>query len=631
MRARIVAVIPAIAVLMALLAVAVMVACGESAPYEEVEVTREVSVSAGADGAAGAAATAAPAATTAPAMSQRAPAGPAATAAPRVAQESEEEIAVSRSTGFFQNAPLTEESQSSVVAQNRIIVRTVDMAIIVAEVAPAADEIVGLTRRYGGWVVSSDRSRKHRAGLSVRVPAQSLEEFILTLRQVADKVEFETSTSQDVTDEYVDNQGRLNGLRNTEARLLEFLNRAVNVEEALNVQVELAQIQLEIEMIQGKLRFLSETAAYSLVNLEMTTRPGVMQVDAGPDATFRARRQISFRATFQPPEGIDEFKFTWDFGDGSQAVEGSRTAPTTNQGERVTSTVTHAYNNVQYSPFIVQLNISGIGDAGLYLGSDTLIATVSEIPIIEVFAGEDRVADEGDEVEYSGSFTRPESLTDFKFRWDFGDGSATVFDVPEEGDTRAVTPHTFRDHRPNPYPVTLTVTAQSEAGEISGSSSFNVQVIEVEGFIVAGWDLGNTAKTAIRMLSIVGQALLTILIWVGVFSPVWLAVIAAVILIPRLRRRFGRGSGGRPGQQPRRRETGDGGTYAEAGPPPAEPGPGPQHDSPASDVQEQPSSLCANCGAEVPPLDAQGQPSKFCANCGAEVPALDVQGQPPNA
>ena len=645
MGTRVWTIISVVAVLLALLTG--LAACGESATGVPSPTERRVSMesgSDGADGAAGAAATAAPAATASPrpaSAAARATPAPAATQSEKMVSE---ESSGQGSTGFFQNAPLTEESQSSVVAQNRVIVRTVDMGIIVPNVPRSTEEIVGTARRYGGWLVNSDRGERHRATLSVRVPAESLEEFVLSIRQSADEVEFETSNSQDVTDKFVDNQARLNGLRSTEERLLQFLEQAVNVEEALNVQVELARIQLEMESIQGRLRFLSETAAFSLVNLTLTTKPGDMPVEIGPDSTFRSGLGTVFRATFRPPEGVDEFIFTWDFGDGSRLVEGTLTAPTTNAGERVTATVSHTFNNVEQSPYIVQMNISGIGDAGLFLGTDTLIATVTRIPGIEVFAGEDRVVDEGDDVEYTGSFTRPESLTDFRYRWDFGDGSATVFEVPEEGETRAVALHTFPDYRPDPYQVVLAVIAQSEAGEIRGSSTFSVRVNVVEGFVVAGWNVGGTFKSAVRALSVVGQVLLTIVIWVGIFSPVWLAVIAAIIIIPRLSRRFGWGLNRVPSVrvppgpwQPGRRETVPARPVGPVPPPapesPAAPEPAPvaEGETAVAEEGEQPTLLCSNCGVVYPGIDASGRPARFCPSCGAEAPSPDDEEQPPNA
>lgn len=540
------------------------------------------------------AATTAPsaAATTAPSAPRAAPAAtaaPAPTPVARPASESVAEDSDGNSTGFFQNAPLTDEALTSIVPQNRVIVRTVDIGIIVPNVPRSREDIALLAEDFGGWEVTSERSQRHEASISVRVPAESLGQFLLRLRDMAVEVEYENSTSQDVTADFVDNEARLKVLRSTEARLLEFHARAVNVEETVNLEAELSRVQLEIESIQGRLRFMAETSAYSLVNVALTTEPGEMPVDIGPDVTFRAGVRAGFRATFHPPAGVDEFKFTWDFGDGSRPVEGTRTAPDTNTGGRVTATVSHTYSNVEESPYIVRLDIRGIGDAGLFLGTDSLIATVTQIPGIEVFAGEARVVDEGDEVEYAGSFTRPESLWDFRYRWDFGDGSATVFEVPEEGVTRAVATHTFPDHRPDPYQVTLTVIAQSEAGEIRGSSTFDVQVNEVEGFVVAGWDIANTFKAAVRALSVVGQVLLTILIWVGIFSPIWLAIIAAFIFIPRIRRRFGWRLGGVPSVagpslpwQPGRSETVPARPVETAAPPEPESAPAPE---PASLVE----------------------------------------------
>ena len=71
------------------------------------------------------------------------------------------------------------------------------------------------------------------------------------LRQLAVEVESESSTSQDVTDEYVDSNSRLRSLRATEAALLELLEQSADVESALLVRAELSQVQTEIESCWG--------------------------------------------------------------------------------------------------------------------------------------------------------------------------------------------------------------------------------------------------------------------------------------------------------------------------------------------------------------------------------------------
>ncbi len=412
--------------------------------------------------------------------------------------------------------------EAELVSQQRIIIRTVDMTLVVGNVATTLDDIANLAQGFDGWVVSSDRSAKHRGFISLRVPAEQLGDAILQLRGMAVEVEAESTTSRDVTDEYVDNRSRLVSLKATEEALLALLNKAEKVEDALNVQRELARLQADIESKQGRIKFLEETSAFSLINVFLRLSPVDMPVDAGPDQTFSLGENARFRATFTPPEGIEDFTFTWDFGDGSPPVVGNRTAPTTDEDSRITATVTHNYFDERDSPYIVEVEMTGTGDAGVAEGSDTFIATVTKLPSIEVFAGENIVVEEGEVAEFSGAFTRPEGLTDITFKWDFGDGTPHIEGVPEEGVTRAIAEHVYTDRRPFPYPATLSITGQSEAGEVVSKGEVSVFVQEARGLIIAGWSAGDTSKTAVRTLSAVGQIAGTLLIWLGIFSPLWI-------------------------------------------------------------------------------------------------------------
>ena len=537
---------------MCLLLAGALLACGggedEGMRFRELEVTRAVEEQreTDSDGAAGAAgptgptsapaATAAPAATMAPRAAAAQPtAAPAATPAPRRASQ---EVAVIRV------AEEEVEAQSgggdvvaSLPAQQRIIIRTVDMQLTVSDVAAAVDQVAALAGRSGGWVVSSDRSARHGGYISIRVPAGSLDSAVVRLRELALEVESEISTSQDVTDEYVDIQSRLKGLRATEDRLLEIMQQADKVEDALNVQLELSNLQTRIEQIEGRIKYLEQTSAYSLINIYLQASPLALPVDSGTDKTFAVGATARFRATFQPPEGIDRFSWRWDFGDGSRPVEGSASAPTTNTGERITATVTHTYNDERDSPYIVEFALTGTGEAGLAEGEDTFIATVIKTPEIAVFAGESQVAEENEIVEFSGSFTRPEGLRDFRYRWDFGDGSPAVEGVPARGETQVTVSHVYPNHRPNEYIVELTVTAESDAGGVETAGYLGVHVRESESLVISGWSLADAGRSAVRALSAVGYGIVTALLWLGVFIPVLLVIAAIIYGLVRLRRR----------------------------------------------------------------------------------------------
>ena len=468
---------------------------------------------------------------------------PAAAAAPAVAPAA---VPAAGSTKMLAGETLAQDASdeslpggdtATLVQQRRIIVRTVDMGIVVDDVGESIDAIGGVAEEMGGWLVSSSHAEEHFGFVSVRVPAERLDEAIQRLRIMAQDVKSEITSSRDVTDEYYDIQARLTNLEATEGALIKLLDRAEKVEDALSIQQSLSEVQENIERLQGRIKLLEQTAAYSLINVSLELVKGKMSIDAGPDKATAVDESVRFRATFTPPPDIEEFTFTWDFGDGSNPVSSSRTAPTEDESKRVTATFTHVYADERDSPYIAQIKISGFGEAGEFEGEDTVIVTVSRAPVIDVFAGEHFSIEAGDTVQFSGSFTRPSEIRDVKYVWDFGDGSEPKGGSVAEGVTTVVASHTYPNHRPYPYEVRLTITAQSDAGPVEKSSVVGVFVDEPLGWTIAGWDGEDQIKGAVRSLSAVGLGLTTLGIWFVIFAPVWAVVIVVVVLVRRRRAR----------------------------------------------------------------------------------------------
>ena len=441
--------------------------------------------------------------------------------------------------------------QPALLPQNRIIVHTARISLVVDDVAQTVDSIADVAQGLGGWVVNSDRASKHSGSIAIRVPAQALDQAFLQVEALALEVESRAITSDDVTDEYVDFQSRLISMRATEERLLSFLERAGEMEDALLVQKEISQLQQQIEATQGRLNFLEQTAAYSLIEVYLKLTSEVIDVGAGGDMAVRVGQVARFRASFTAPRDINDFSFTWDFGDG-ESISGNGTVLRP-EGHRVTATVNHVYDDDRDSPYIVTVQLNGTGEGGIAEGSDSIEVAVSHVPTIEVFAGEDLTVEESDDMEYTASFTRPSELWDYQYVWDFGDGSPTETGSLAVGATRVDTTHAFRDFRPTPYTATLTVTATSDAGQVSGSGSFSVRVTESEGLLVWGWDLGSTARGAVRALAGIAWVATTVAIWVAILSPVILVIIVAVYLIRRFGPRLN--LGGPRGDRPVRRRS----------------------------------------------------------------------------
>ena len=274
-----------------------------------------------------------------------------------------------------------------------------------------------------------------------------------------------------------------------------------------------------------------------------------MPVDAGEDQTTAVGRSIRFRAFFEPPEGIDQFNYTWDFGDGTATVTGGRAILTEDSRRMVTAVTNHTYHSAAESPYIVQIKMVGTGEAGVVEGSDKAVVTVTELPVMIVSAGEAIRIEEGTNAKLRGTFNRPSGVTNMRYRWDFGDGSGVdEGDLDEESAAVEVEHQYIHEGR---YVATLTVTGESEVGDVVASSRVDVRVVEGRGWVVGGYNIQGNTKEAVRLLSEVFKGLVTVTIWVAVLSPLWGGSLAALFLLNRLFLRWRRVPS--PPQRPRPR------------------------------------------------------------------------------
>ena len=165
-------------------------------------------------------------------------------------------------------------------AEERMIVRSGDMSLVVEGVVVARDEIAHLAVSYGGYVVSSQISgeeQEMRGYISIRVPDEKFESALAELRDLAVRVIAESTSSQDVTEEYVDLESRLKNAQATESQYLALLQQAQDVEDILRIYERLSQVRSEIEQIKGRMQYLERTSSMSLISVrlepETTAKP----------------------------------------------------------------------------------------------------------------------------------------------------------------------------------------------------------------------------------------------------------------------------------------------------------------------------------------------------------------------
>jgi hypothetical protein len=164
-------------------------------------------------------------------------------------------------------------TESSSASSVRKIIKNGEMNLLVADTDRAIDQVTNIAVTSGGYIISSQTTMRGDvkvATLTLGVPVDQFEIVQRQLRSIALKVQSETASGKDVTDEFVDLQSRLLNLEATAARIREFLKQAQTVEEALKVNAQLTEIEGQINQVKGRMNFLQDRSAFStlLVNLE---------------------------------------------------------------------------------------------------------------------------------------------------------------------------------------------------------------------------------------------------------------------------------------------------------------------------------------------------------------------------
>jgi len=204
--------------------------------------------------------------------------------------------------------------------EERMIVRTGDMSLVVDDVVDAVDEIAQLAVNMDGWVVSSritGQEQEMRGWISFRVPDEDFEEALAELRDLAVRVNSESTDSRDVTEEYVDLESRLKNAEATERQYLALLDKADEVEDILKIYDSLSRVRNEIEQIKGRMQYLERITSMSLISVSLepvaTTKPLVRAGWSALEALKSAVRGIAIfgQVLFSIVIGLAIFSPVW--------------------------------------------------------------------------------------------------------------------------------------------------------------------------------------------------------------------------------------------------------------------------------------------------------------------------------
>lgn len=172
----------------------------------------------------------------------------------------------------------------------RKIIKNADLSLVVKDPAQSMKDITALAGQMGGYVVSSNLYQSYygpnnitvpEGNIAIRIPEGKLNDALEQIKTSAVEVQSENVSGQDVTDQYVDLQSRLAAKQATEKKLLEIMDQADKTEDVLAVYQQLQQVQSDIEVLKGQIKYIDQSAAMSSVSVHLIAEETVQPLEVG--------------------------------------------------------------------------------------------------------------------------------------------------------------------------------------------------------------------------------------------------------------------------------------------------------------------------------------------------------------
>jgi hypothetical protein len=179
--------------------------------------------------------------------------------------------------GANADAARTKASASAeATAPSTLLIYTGDLSMLAEEeqVASTIDKTIDVAESVGGYLAT-----RKDTSVMVRVPSARFRDAMTKIEALG-AVTHRSVGAEDVSEEFHDAEVRLQNLRATRQRMQEFLAKANSMQDALTVERELERVALEIDRLEGRMRFLKARAAFSQITLTVAAKPKVRPIVA---------------------------------------------------------------------------------------------------------------------------------------------------------------------------------------------------------------------------------------------------------------------------------------------------------------------------------------------------------------
>ena len=150
------------------------------------------------------------------------------------------------------------------------IIKNGDMEIAVANLMEAKKQVSEIIKNNKAYLQSEtfrNSDTSENINLVIRVPHQNFDAIINSFSEGIGSVEAKTVKAEDVTEEYTDVSIKLENKRIYLEKYRDMLKSAKTTKDMLEIQENIRNLEDEIDVAEGRLRFIDDRVNYSTLEL----------------------------------------------------------------------------------------------------------------------------------------------------------------------------------------------------------------------------------------------------------------------------------------------------------------------------------------------------------------------------
>lgn len=136
------------------------------------------------------------------------------------------------------------------------------------------NKTISLAGQFNGNLINSqiyEENGKNSGYFTFMIPSKNFDNFVNKLNELG-KIKNLSISTQDVSEEYFDLEGRLKILESQRTLLLSWLDKAKEIKDLLSIRTELQNIETEIETLKGRMNYINYHSEYSEISIFLTEK-----------------------------------------------------------------------------------------------------------------------------------------------------------------------------------------------------------------------------------------------------------------------------------------------------------------------------------------------------------------------